>query len=107
MVFDQCGQDGSPPTASQVHVCARPELNESVLYPRELDAVEIASCSVMLVALRVLVGVAVPDEREIVGGAQMERVLPARRVCLGVVSRPKHDVLDETSFNVRTLEERL
>jgi hypothetical protein len=35
---------------------------------------------VMLVALRVLVGVVVPDEREIVESAQMDCVLPARGI---------------------------
>jgi len=37
----------------------------------------------------------------------MERVLLTRGVRLGVVSRPKHDVLDEASIDVRVLEERL
>ncbi|CDK38536.1 hypothetical protein BN903_211 [Halorubrum sp. AJ67] len=71
-----------------VLVRIRPELDEQLLHPRELDVVEIASCGVMLVPLRVLVGVVVPDEREIVEGAQMERVLPAR----GVRSRCRQSV---------------
>ena len=90
-----------------VLVRARPELDEQLFHPGELDAVEIAGCGVMLVPLRVLVGIVVPDEREIVEGAQMERLLPTRGVRLGVVSRPKRDVLDEAGFDVRVLEERL
>ena len=36
----------------------------------------------------------------------MERVLPARGVCLSVISRSKHDVLNEVCLDVRVLEER-
>jgi len=69
-----------------VLVRTRPELDEQLFHPKELDAIKIASCGVMLVPLRVFVRVVVPDEREIVEGAQMERVLPARGVRVSVSS---------------------
>ena len=93
--------DGVP-----VLVRARPELDKPVLHSGELDVVEVTGCGVVFVALRVLVGVVVSDEREVVESAQMERVLPARGVRLGVVGRPKHDVLDETGLDVGVLEQR-
>lgn len=90
-----------------VLVRARPELNKPVFNSRELDVISVAGCGVVLVALRVLVRVVVPDEREIIEGAQVERALPTRGVCLGVISRPKHDILDKVGFDVRILEKRL
>lgn len=93
--------DGVP-----ILVCTRLELDKPVLHSGELDVVEVAGCGVVFVAFRVLVGVVVSDEREVVESAQVERVLPARGVRLGVVGRPKYDVLDETSLDVRVLEPR-
>ena len=63
--------DGLP-----VLVRARPELDESVFHPLKLDVVSIADSGVVLVALRILVRVVVPDEREIIEGTYVERVLP-------------------------------
>ena len=53
-----------------------------------------------------LVSVVVPDECEVCEGAQVERILPARRVRLGILGRSKDDVLNETSLNVSVLEVR-
>ena len=60
-----------------VPVRARPELDKSVLFPEELDVVEVAGSGVVFVAFRVLMGVVVSDEREVVESAQLKRVSPA------------------------------
>ena len=61
----------------------------------------------MFVSFRIFAGVIEPDEREVFESAQMERVLPARRIGLGRLSWSEYDVLDETSFDVCLLEDRL
>ena len=62
---------------------------------------------VEFVALRVLVGVVVADERQVLKGAQVERVLPARGVGLGVGHTSENDVLDEAGFDVGVLEDEV
>lgn len=59
------------------------------------------------VSLRLLVSIVVADERQVFEGAQVERVLPARRIRLSVGCPPEDDVLDEAGFDRRLLEDRL
>jgi hypothetical protein len=93
--------------ALPVLVCARPEFDEQLLHPGKCGVVDVASGGVVFVALRVFVGVIEPDECEVFEGAQVERVLPARGVGIGRLSRPEYDVLDEASLDVCVLEDGL
>jgi hypothetical protein len=60
-----------------VLVCARPELHEQLFNPGEVDVVSVAGGGVAFVAFRVLVGVVVADERQVLYDAQVKRVVLA------------------------------
>ena len=56
----RAGVNGVP-----IFICTCPELDEAFLHAWEGNIIDIAGCSMVLVAFCVLVGVIVPDERQI------------------------------------------
>jgi hypothetical protein len=81
-----------------------PELDEEGFHPGKLDVVLVAGGRVAFVALGVLVGVILTDERQVLEGAEVERVLPAGGVGGRVHRGSKGDALDQPGFDVRVPE---
>jgi len=86
-----------------VLIRTRPEFREERFHSREVS-IDVARRSVEFVAFRILVRVVVANQRQIFKGAQVQSVLPARRIAVGVRHLLEHHVLHEAGFNVRVLE---